>query len=245
MLPAMNNTPIEVETASGTLLDNPIWHALRTEHAALAEGGELARRYPAYIGPLSGIPQGSAECYEALRPLAGPEGVVVLFSVDPPTPTAGWELVRGGQLHQMIADGQLTRARTEVAAGIHVRKLHADDAPEMVALAELTEPGPFRLRTLELGTFFGIFEDERLLAMAGKRMHLPGMVEVSGVCTHPDARGRGFARLLMSLVMDEVERDGKTPFLHVMVGNPALRVYEDLGFKIRQTFYLEVLKNKL
>ena len=123
-----------------------------------------------------------------------------------------------------------------------MRRLTANDAPAMVALAELTEPGPFRLRTLELGGFYGIFEGDRLVAMAGRRMHLPGLIEVSGVCTHPDARGRGYARLLMTQVIDEIEREGKTAFLHALKDNPAIRIYERLGFRWRQTFRCGVFK---
>jgi predicted GNAT family acetyltransferase len=115
----------------------------------------------------------------------------------------------------------------------------------MVELATLTEPGPFRLRTMGLGTFYGIVEGGRLLAMAGKRMHLPGYVEVSGVCTHPDARGRGYARLLMSRVMEEIVNDGKTPFLHSFADNHgAIRVYESLGFTLRQRLELAVVQNR-
>ena len=84
----------------------------------------------------------------------------------------------------------------------------------MVELATLTEPGPFRDRTHELGTFYGIFEGDRLLSMAGQRMRVPGFVEVSAVCTHPDARGRGYARIFMSSVMKLILRYGDTPFLH-------------------------------
>ena len=111
----------------------------------------------------------------------------------------------------------------------------------MVALAELTEPGPFRLRTIELGNFYGVFHGDQLVAMAGKRMHLPGFTEVSGVCTHPDARGRGYARQLMSIVIEEIERDGKAAFLHAFADNPAVRLYESLGFTLRQHFHFAVV----
>jgi predicted GNAT family acetyltransferase len=112
----------------------------------------------------------------------------------------------------------------------------------MVALAELTEPGPFRIRTIELGNFYGIFHEDRLVSMAGKRMHLPGLIEVSGVCTHPAARGRGYARRLMQIVMDEIEQDGCAPFLHAWAANPARRLYESLGFALSRQFHLAVLK---
>ena len=227
-----------------TLLDNPIWNALSAEHLGLAVGGPRARRYPAEIGPLSGIPEQSAESYEALRTLAE-DGVVALFSVEPIVPAGGLQVVRSGPITQMIRKvkggfDSLAPLRQEETAGMGhgaaLRKLAAEDAPAMVALAELTEPGPFRLRTLELGNFYGVFHGDELAAMAGKRMHLPGLVEVSGVCTHPSARGRGYARMLMSIVIEEIEREGKTAFLHAFSANPAIRLYETLGFERRQEF---------
>jgi predicted GNAT family acetyltransferase len=144
----------------------------------------------------------------------------------------------------MVA-GRPHGATIAAPANTELRKLTVDDAPAMVELATLTEPGPFRLRTMGLGTFYGIVEGGRLLAMAGKRMHLPGYVEVSGVCTHPDARGRGYARLLMSRVMEEIVNDRKTPFLHSFADNHgAIRVYESLGFTLRQRLELAVVQNR-
>jgi predicted GNAT family acetyltransferase len=78
--------------------------------------------------------------------------------------------------------------------------------------------------------------------MAGKRMHLPGFIEVSGVCTHPDARGRGYARQLMQIVMDEIDQAGCTPFLHAWADNPAVSLYQKLGFALTRKFHLAVLK---
>jgi ribosomal protein S18 acetylase RimI-like enzyme len=231
------------------LLDNPIWNSLSTEHAPLAMGDQRARRYPPEIGPLSGIPHQSRESYDALRLLAG-SGVVVLFSVDPFRVPSGWKVVREGPIVQMIRAPEsavaaevlkLDARKLDSDDGIKLRHLTAADAPPMVALAELTEPGPFRVRTMELGNFYGIFHGDTLVAMSGKRMHLPGLVEVSGVCTHPDARGRGYAGHLMSMVIDEIEREGKVPFLHAFAQNPAIRLYERLGFTLRQRLNFAVL----
>lgn len=223
-------------------LDNPIWNSLLTEHSSFAISNHQARRYPSAIGPLSGITHQSPETYRALRPLAGPEGILVLFCTEKPAPPHGWTLIRGGLLTQMICEDPRP-ARMELRRGEVFRPLTRADVSEMVALAQLTEPGPFRERTIELGPFFGIFEDGRLVAMAGERMHLPHHVEVSAVCTHPDARGRGYARMLIGVVMDEIRQRGKTPFLHSFADNdPAVRVYESLGFTQRRTFELAVLK---
>jgi ribosomal protein S18 acetylase RimI-like enzyme len=222
------------------LLDNPIWSSLTTVHSSFATGSGLARSYLQEIGPLSGLAEESSAAYEDLRAQANPGAVQVLFLDQPPVPKSGWTLIRGGQLTQMVYAG---RGIEESAEPSGMRVLTPADVPAMVELATLTEPGPFRHRTHELGVFFGIFEGDRLLAMAGQRMRVAGFVEVSAVCTHPDARGRGYARTLMSSVMKLILREGDTPFLHSFADNhSAIRVYNALGFTHRRAFHLEVLK---
>jgi GNAT superfamily N-acetyltransferase len=231
-----------VDASSEHLLDNPIWSALITDHAPLALGGEHARRYPEDIGPLSGMPAQNHAGYEAMRALSAPGGSVGLFCSEPPRPPRGWTLVRGGVIDQMIAPRPFT-VPAALPPEVNLCRLSADDAPAMVELARLTEPGPFRLRTIELGNFYGIVHAGRLLAMAGKRLHLPGLIEVSGVCTHPDARGRGYASILMSRVIDEILQCGRVPFLHTFAGNEgAIRIYRSLGFQYRRSFELAVLR---
>lgn len=64
----------------------------------------------------------------------------------------------------------------------------------------------------------------------------PGYVEVSGVCTHPDARGRGLARLLSRYVAGRIAAAGDRPYLHAFATNtPAIRLYESIGFVLRKT----------
>ncbi len=231
------------ERQAEELLDNPIWSALTTDHAALAVGGEEARRYPDEIGPLSGMREPSDAGWAAMAELVEPGGVVALFFREAPLIPEGWTVVRGGALVQMVAEEPAPVAIAE-PVGVTLRKLTVEDAAAMVELATLTEPGPFRLRTMELGTFFGILREGRLLAMAGKRMHVPGHVEVSAVCTHPEARGRGYARLLMSCVMEGIVAAGRTPFLHALATNVgAIRVYEDLGFRVRRELAVAAVAN--
>lgn len=226
------------------LLDNPILSSLLTEHKSLAIGDGAARRYPAPIGPLAGVPDQSQKSYDALQSLAGPQGLLGLFLQDPPVLPKGWSLFRGGLLTQMICRKPRRDDFHKLAAGLTLRKLENADVPAMVALATLTEPGPFRERTNELGVFYGILEGARLLAMAGQRMRVPGFVEVSAVCTHPDSRGRGFGGVVMREVMREIVDRRGTPFLHAFADNPAVRLYERLGFTQRRNFHLAVIKRE-
>jgi ribosomal protein S18 acetylase RimI-like enzyme len=228
------------------VLDNPIWSSLTTAHSGLALGSGAARRYPAAIGPLSGLASGSPEAYEALREATAAADVAVVFLGKEPEARAGWLTTRTGEIDQMVWEGDELPAAVTVSGSVSVgelRRLTAEDAPAMVELARLTEPGPFEIRTHELGEFYGVVEGGRLLAMAGQRMHVPGMAEVSAVCTHPDARGRGYARRLMLEVMIGMVWRGETPFLHVLSANAAaIRVYEGLGFRLRRRMWFEALQ---
>src|SRR5262249_52998820 len=117
-----------------------------------------------------------------------------------------------------------------------------EDAAEMLALARLTEPGPFLPRTHAMGSFIGIRIGGQLVAMAGERMRFPGYTEVSGVCTHPDFRGRGYARRLSATVASRIEARGEQPFLHAWKSNDAaVSLYEDLGFQLRTDVNVAVL----
>ncbi|HEY4331787.1 MAG TPA: GNAT family N-acetyltransferase, partial [Ilumatobacteraceae bacterium] len=139
----------------------------------------------------------------------------------------------GGAGYQMVFSGGLDGLRTvDVAPG--TRRLVDDDVPAMLALIELTQPGPFRPRTIELGNYFGIFHGDQLMAMAGQRIRVPGYTEISAVCTHPDARRRGYAAAISAVVARAIINGGATPILHVAGHNDnAHRVYAALGFEVR------------
>ncbi len=239
---------LSLEESGESLLDNPILNALLTDHRDLAQVDGLARRYPPAIGPLAGIPDQSQQCYDSLRTLAGSGGLLGLFLPDEPALPHGWSLFRGGTLTQMICRKPVpagtSAKKSALPDSATLRKLAASDVPAMLDLAHLTEPGPFRERTMELGNFYGIFESDRLMAMAGQRTRVPGFVEVSAVCTHPEARGRGYAGTVMHEVMRDIFAERRTPYLHAFADNPAVRLYQSLGFTQRRIFHLAIIKNE-
>jgi predicted GNAT family acetyltransferase len=220
-------------------LENLIWHSLSANHMRFAEGNALALRYLPEIGPLAAVREQSPGAYKALAELLGPEEVAVLFLDAPPQVPEGWRIVLHTRMEQMVLEGEVPASEH----GRHLQELCLKDVPEMVALARLTEPGPFRERTIELGGYYGLREPGRLVAMAGQRTNPPGFVEVSAVCTHPDFRGRGYAQLLVSSVARAIVCSGQTPFLHVRQENTtAIRVYQRLGFRSQRSVDLLVLK---
>lgn len=218
-------------------LDRPVWSALTTRQRDLSIGGVLARRYDPDIGPFAAVAVDDDEHLAALGRLVADHGPVALLQRGAiPRPP--------GTRPTLEADGvQLVLDRlVGVPATVGFESLDALDAPEMLALAKLTEPGPFGPRTHELGGFVGVKVDGRLVAMAGERMKPEGFTEVSGVCTHPDHRGRGYAGALMRLVAGRILERGETPFLHAYASNRgAIALYETLGFTLRR----EVLMTRL
>jgi predicted GNAT family acetyltransferase len=186
----------------------------------------------------------SLASYEALRSLTSPGEALAVFYTEPPTPPAGWTMAHYDVLDQMIYRESRSSESARLPPQTILRQLTPADVPAMLELASLTEPGPFNRRTIELGVFFGIFDSGRLLAMAGQRLHLPQFVEVSAVCTYPDARGLGYASTLSIAVMEEIRQRRKTPFLHVRSSNlRAIHVYEGLGFTLRRKVHFAVLKS--
>ena len=122
-----------------SLLDNPILNALQTDHQNWALVEDSARRYPAEVGPLSGMPDQSLVHYDALRRLAGPGGILGLFLRVRPAPPQGWSLVRGGLLTQMVATSREIEQVTPQRPDTVFRPLTDADVPAMLELTELTE----------------------------------------------------------------------------------------------------------
>lgn len=208
------------------LLDNIMWHVLSGPHARFAAGGATARRYARGFSPILGFADTVHPDFDALRPYASAGEHFYCSDWNGVVPT-GWTLDAEATMFQMVWNGPAP-ADDPAPDALPLGPEHAEAA---LALAELTKPGPFGPRTLELGEYFGVFDGERLIAMAGERMAAGTLREISGVCTHPDHQGRGLARrLMLKLLRRELQR-GETPFLHVMRANEgAHALYQRMGF---------------
>ncbi|MCC2956132.1 GNAT family N-acetyltransferase [Massilia sp. IC2-477] len=214
-------------------LDRPVWSALTGGHRHFALGAALAKRYPRDVGPFAALADDSREAWDALGALLQPGEAVMLVTPSAPPQAAGFALTPLDPVLQMIA----TRAPEPSTLPLLV--LGAADAPDMRALAELTNPGPFAGRTHELGEFLGIRAGGRLAAMTGERMRPTGAVEVSAVCVHPDFRGKAYARQLLAERTRRIAAQGDQPFLHVYPSNKgAIALYESLGYVVRTQLHL-------
>ena len=220
-------------------LDRPVWMSLSTSHSALSIGSALARRYAREVNVFASAHDDTVQALAALSDLVHPGERVFVMQVPEILVPPALVAVKEAKGVQMLA----TRNAPAAEGSEDIVQLTDADAPEMLALATLTEPGPFLTRTHTMGQFVGIRIGGRLAAMAGERFRFPGYTEVSGVCTHPDFRGRGLARRLSAAVAAGIEARGERPFLHAWKTNrPAIALYESLGFEIRNEVNVAVLE---
>ncbi|WP_229414705.1 GNAT family N-acetyltransferase [Zemynaea arenosa] len=208
------------------LLDNIFWNTLTGPHAVFAAGSGDVRRYARGFSPILGFRDPQRPDFAELERICD---VGEHFYCDQWTghAPAGWAIEAESTMYRMVYAGDLPPD----GPGDDATQLSLEHAEQAVALAALTRPGPFGLRTIELGDYYGYFDGGQLVAMAGERTVVKGYREISGVCTHPDYQGRGYARALMQRLMRQQLLRGETPFLHVMSANaPAHTLYLRMGF---------------
>lgn len=218
------------EPEAALWLDRPVWSMLVTRHQRFAQIMGPARRLAPDIGPFAATAVDDRENLDALARLvaASGHGVTLMQAGEITLPAA---LPVGGTASgvQMVAKRRIARDRPD-----GITRLGAADIPDMLALTDLTEPGPFARNTYCLGRYWGVRAEGRVVAMAGERMKQPGFTEISAVCVHPDHRRQGHGGRLTAAVAAAIEARGNRPYLHALADNHgAIRLYEQLGFQVR------------
>lgn len=218
-------------------MDNPVWASLSGRHAGLARRAGDALWYDQDHTPFVAVDDVNAKVVDdgALR------GRRYFVGVAPTSLPDNWIQLETTKYHATPDTLQFVRPLTcpgfEPVEGVSV--LGPADWNAMSSLTAKVYPEFFRRRTPELGTYMGVIRDGELLAMAGERMALPGAVEISAVCTHPDHLGKGLAGTVMRALINRHRAAGLVSFLHVSTGNDsATRLYEKLGFELRTVLRL-------
>ncbi|WP_328858816.1 GNAT family N-acetyltransferase [Williamsia herbipolensis] len=225
-----------VDDATIHPLDDPVRSSLRGEHARFAEWSGRIARYDDEVAAFVGHPpEFDDQDWTDLAALVGPSTRVALRG--PYVPPPGWEVL--GEFGSV----QLEGAGLEVAPDPEAVVLTGDHVPAMLDLVARTEPGPFRTRTIEMGTYLGFLHDGHLVALAGERMHPHGWTEISAVCTDPRFRRGGLSTRLVRAVGHGIRSRGEIPFLHARADNhDAIRLYESLGFTLRKRSVLTAVR---
>ena len=228
----------EPSTAAPTedVLDRAVWESLVGHHARFGQRHGRAARYQPDVASFVALgDEHDPQAWEDVSVLLGPEKELMLAGV-----TAwpdSWRAIDSGEGVQLV--GTYVEPQPDPEAEV----LSVDDVPEILDLIARTQPGPFLPRTVELGTYLGIRREGALVAMAGERMHPPGWTEISAVCTDAAYRGQGLASRLVLAVAAGIVARGERPFLHTVATNTnAIRLYESLGFVLRQTTTITLLE---
>jgi ribosomal protein S18 acetylase RimI-like enzyme len=161
--------------------------------------------------------------------------MVLPEKITPPDPATGHSLI----------ENRKTKNRTTENRELEMVQLSAANTQEMVDLTNLAFPGFFRIRTCEMGSYFGIRANGELIAMGGERLMLEGYPEISGICTHPAHRGKGVAASLIWQLVRSHRREGLHSWLHVgSANNRAIELYLHMGFQIVRKVMLHRITRK-
>ena len=119
-------------------LDRCVWSSLTTRHAAEAIGKPPALRYHPDYGPFAAAADSSAENLAALSALVRSRGPISTVEAEETETPPGTQVVKRAPCFQMIGE------KIDLADGDLIPLNLCDtDAKDMLALATLTNPGPF------------------------------------------------------------------------------------------------------
>lgn len=219
------------------VLVNPAFNALATGNKNLAEGNEHIKYFNKDVAPFVGFSENSTKNFNAVYDLIRHNAPLVFVSQDRMDIPSKWIVLQHVPGWQMVYNGPFFNIKPQKLVA-----LTDTDVPQMLTLTKLTNPGPFSSNTIDFGHYYGVFDEEKLVAMAGQRMNPLPYAEISAVCTHPDHTGKGYARQLLQFHVDRIKSAGEIPCLHVRDDNArAIKVYEDLGFEISRQVNFYVL----
>jgi ribosomal protein S18 acetylase RimI-like enzyme len=214
-------------------LDNPVWHSLRGAllRHGISQGDTVC--FPQDVAPFVAVPR--EDCVPDLDALLSLDMSPrpAFLGVCPSQLPRGWRYSGRVRVLQMLPGPTLAENED---FGMELQP-HRRDA--MLALATMAFPDFFRARTPDLGIYLGVVQQQHLLAMAGERLAVDRYQEISGVCTHPEFLGRGYAGRLTRSLLRRHRHRGMQSFLHVTESNtPARTLYERMGFQTRRVVEL-------
>ncbi len=229
--------------STNSVLDNPIWNALNTGDLIKNKGNEFVRHFDSNIAPFIGMANWKEDSQKKIIELNQPDREWFLLIADTLHFIEQLELLVTMPIHQFVCSNLNTAPiKDNQIEFIPLNETHIE---EMLVLTALTKPGPFSKDTIQFGNYHGIFENGKLVAMGGERMHVANYTEISAICTHPDSQGKGYAARITQFLAAAIIDKGQIPFLHARTDNTkAIEVYKRLGFELRTTVNFYMFKHK-
>jgi ribosomal protein S18 acetylase RimI-like enzyme len=221
------------------LLHNPVFNALLSGDKHLSFGTDAVKFFDETVSPFVGFEESYTKGFADLHELL-PKDRRILYA-NPVTIKApeGWQVQHDIPGLQFVYEGT-DKIKNEFENVHALSEKHID---EMVQLAALTKPGPFGKGTINFGHYHGIFENNKLVAMTGQRLHVQNYTEISAVCTHPGYTGKGYAYTLLQHQLQLILQPGQQPFLHVREDNDrAIALYKRLGFTVSRPMNFYFMK---
>ncbi|WP_456314882.1 GNAT family N-acetyltransferase [Pseudomonas shirazensis] len=213
-------------------LDNPVWNSLSETHSTFAIDYGNSKFYnPDYclfggFIELKSTPN-AIEQYAALT-----ENFFVVG--EKPEISGSLKIAK-----ELVCLQMIIRKKIQFSVDLEIVKLTQNHNEALCSLVNLVQPGYFKNKTPLLGDYFGIFKENQLVAITGERMKMNNFTEVSAIVTHPDHTGKGYAKQLITNVVNAIFDQNKTPYLHVLESNiGAIKLYEKLGFVTRRKMRL-------
>lgn len=221
------------------ILENPIWYGLISGNKHLAIGSGTVKWFPENVTTFAAMEQFTNANFQLLFDQF-PAGTTRATFVPPGvTVSRPWRFIAEMEIYQMLHDGPLP---INWQSG-KISSLGDEQIPDMLELTGLTNPGPFKERTIDFGNFYGMYDGARLVAMAGQRLQVFQYAEISAVCTHPDYLGLGYARQLLLYQVSKIREEDRIPILHVKSDNSrAIKLYESVGFAVSRTLNVLIFR---
>ncbi|MEY8758244.1 GNAT family N-acetyltransferase [Chryseobacterium tongliaoense] len=207
-------------------LDNPVYHSLNETHEKFCLNFGDSKFYNPEVAAFGGSTDFAKE--KDITEYSKLCDDFLIFGAKPDTGNFKTEL------STLVCDQYVLENRIELDFTEDFILLKEEHHDELLGFVKRFYPHYFKNRTPELGRYFGIFKDDKLVAVTGERMQMNDMTEISAVITDTDYLGKGYAKQLVAFVSGKIFEDNKTPFLHVAETNSgAKKLYEKLGFKHR------------
>lgn len=210
-------------------LDNPAWYSLSETHKDFVVDYEQIKFYDPDYCPFGG----------ALHDDETESGIAAYASLTDSFFVIGNKPVVSDKVqveHELICNQMLLDEGIDIDIHENIIALQTEDQrDDLFKLVNLVQPGYFKNKTSDLGSYYGIYKDEQLIAVAGERMKMEGYTELSAIVTHPEHTGKGYAKQLIVHASNKIFNEYKIPYLHVADTNlNAIRLYEKLGFVTRK-----------